>query len=259
MTADKTERLSKPIAGTMVRLVTHPGICVIAKQAGLDFIMLDMEHSAMSMDATEKMFMTGRNVGLDVLVRVPELSRAYVSRVLDAGATGVMVPMVETISQAQDLVNWSKYPPLGNRGFGTNSGHSAYGDIADASDAMGQANRHNLTIAQIESVAGVEAANDIAAIAGIDALLVGPYDLSISLGRPGDLSCDEESAAIKKVADAASAHGKIFGLHAGLKMLTKWANEGLKLIMHSIDTAMLNSQMKSIHQDLRSLIEGART
>ena len=255
MTAGAKEEHSKAIAGTMVRLVTHPGICTIAKRAGLDFVMLDMEHSSMPMDVSESLFMTGRAVGLEVFVRVPELSRAYISRVLDAGATGVMVPMVETTEQAAQLVSWSKYPPLGDRGFSTNSSHCDYGEVSDAAGCMSKANRRNLTIAQIETVPGVEAADDIAAIPGIDALLVGPYDLSISLGCPGDLSCDKEQNAIQKIADAAARHNKIFGMHGTMELLNKWASEGLSLIMHSIDTAMLNSQMNSIGQDLRSLID----
>ena len=244
-----------PIAGTMVRMVRHPGICLIARQAGLDFIMVDMEHGSTSIETFERMCAAGRPAGLDIFVRVPELSRAFVSRVLDAGATGVMSPMVETPEQARLLAGWSKYPPLGNRGYGTNSGHTGYTQPADAQSFMDSANRKNLTIAQVESVKGVAAADQIAQVDGIDALLIGPFDLSISLGCPGELTCEKENAAIEKVAAAAAQHGKMFGMHGSVELLTKWAGHGLNLIMSGIDTGMLGKAIQAINGELRTLIE----
>ncbi|MFC1607769.1 aldolase/citrate lyase family protein [Candidatus Latescibacterota bacterium] len=111
---------------------------------------------------------------------------------------------------------------------------------------MKQANAETLTIAQIESVKGLEAVRDIAAIDGIDALLVGPMDLSVSLGCPGDLANQRLQEAIGIIADAAEKSGKILGMHAGEALLEAWIPRGLRLVMNSLDTNMLKSGMTSV-------------
>src|SRR5512136_1884029 len=151
-------RQGKRVVGTMVRMIQNPAIAAVAHNAGLDFIMLDLEHGAYTMETVGDVFKVGRTLGLGCFVRVPELAKGYVSRSLDCGATGVMVPMLELVDQAHLLVRWAKYPPLGGRGFGGVGSHTNFIGIApDSTPAfMAKANVDTITIAQIETAQAIQ-------------------------------------------------------------------------------------------------------
>lgn len=234
------------IVGTMIRLVRNPAIARVAAHAGLDFVMFDMEHGSYSLDALSDIFAVARAVGLGGFVRVPELSKGYVSRVMDAGAVGVMVPMLETVEQARALADWAKYAPVGKRGFGSAGGHTNYAAAGDAVALMKSVNDETLSIAQIETAQAVERIDAIAAVEGIDALLIGPNDLAISLGCAGDLTNKTVTAAIGKVAESAHRHGRIFGMHAPDALIEAFIPQGLRLVMSSLDHAMLLAGMKAV-------------
>jgi 2-keto-3-deoxy-L-rhamnonate aldolase RhmA len=210
--------------------------------------MIDMEHGAFSFETAADVFKAARAIGLGGFVRVPELSKGYVSRIMDAGANGVMVPMMESAEQARQLAGWSKYPPVGVRGFSACGEHTDFASIGAAaiSAFMARANEENITIAQIETGPAVECADAIAAIPGIDALLIGPNDLAISLGCTGDPMGAKLDAAIAKVAAAAKKHGKVLGMHGSDGLLDRWMPRGLTLVMNNLDINMLVNGMKAI-------------
>jgi 4-hydroxy-2-oxoheptanedioate aldolase len=243
------------IMGTMIRICRNPIIANIAQNANLDFIMADMELGSYSLELLSDIFMATRSVGLGAFVRVPELSRGYVSRALDLGAHGVMVPMIESVEQARTFVEWSKYTPLGNRGMSAFGGHTDYRKETDVLGMMKRLNQQTLTIAQIETAKGVQCAEEIAAVEGIDVLLIGPNDLSVSLGCPGDLNAPQQLEAISKVAKACQKSNKIFGMHATASYLEKWIPEGLRFIMCSTDFDIMVSGMKSVSDSCRTIIK----
>jgi 2-keto-3-deoxy-L-rhamnonate aldolase RhmA len=253
-TSASESRKNKSTTGIMIRMVTNPGIALMAKNVGFDFIMVDMEHGDYSWPQVSAIATTGQGAGMRVYARVPELSRGNVSRALDCGITGVMVPMLETVEQAKQLVKWAKYPPIGERGYSSIGAMGGYRTVSDISGTMAMRNEEVVTIAQIETAAGVEAAARIAAVPGVDALLVGPYDLSISLGCPGDFTCEKERRAIETAAHAAKSNGKIFGMHAGMDLLKQWRPEGLQILMCGVDITLLSKGMQSIANDLASLV-----
>ena len=234
--------------GTMIRLVRNPGIAWIARQAGLDFIMLDLEHGSSSLETLADVAASGRGAGIEVFVRVPELLKGYVSRALDCGCTGVMVPMVGTGRQAQLLAGWSKYAPAGKRGLGSSGNYTNFAAVksSEASAFMSAANDKVLAIAQIETAEAIEEIERIAAVPGIDALLIGPNDLAISLGHTGDLENPSVLAAIDNVAEAAGRHGKIFGMHGPDALMERYLPAGLRLIMSKLDISMLLGAMGEI-------------
>jgi 2-keto-3-deoxy-L-rhamnonate aldolase RhmA len=240
--------------GTMVRMVRNPAVAVVAHHAGLDFIMLDLEHGPYNLETVDDVFKVGRSLGLGCFVRVPELAKGYVSRCLDAGATGIMVPMLESVDQARHFVAWAKYAPLGNRGFGGVGGHTGFVNIgSDATPAfMAKANIDTLAIAQIETAQAIQNIADIAAVPGIDALLIGPNDLAISMGCAGDLLGDTVDKAIAKVAAAAKKHGKIFGMHGPDPLTDRWLPRGLTLVMSNLDTNILAAGLKAICQKYKA-------
>jgi 2-keto-3-deoxy-L-rhamnonate aldolase RhmA len=247
-------REGKRAVGTMVRMTRNPAVAVVAHNAGLDFIMLDLEHGPYTMETVDDVFKVGRAYGLGCFVRVPELAKGYVSRAFDCGATGVMVPMLESVEQAQLLVRWAKYPPLGGRGFGGVGGHSNFAGVTpDATPAfMAKANVDTLAIAQIETAQAIQNIEAIAAVPGIDALLIGPNDLAISMGCAGDLMGDALDTAIGKVAAAAKKHGKIFGMHSPDPLTERWLHKGLTLVMSNLDTNILAAGLKAICQKYKS-------
>ncbi len=237
----------KPAAGTMLRLVRNPAVSLVAANAGLDFVMMDMEHSSYSFETVSDAASMARARGISLFVRVPELAKGYVSRALDCGVEGVMVPMIKDAAEARMLASWAKYAPLGDRGVSGNGAHSGYVDIgAKSPEFMAATNPRVLVIAQIELVSAVEDVDAIAAVDGIDALLIGPADLSASLGVPSEFNHPKMDEAIGKVAAACKKHGKVFGMHAAEPLLRKWIPSGLALRMIGMDIAMLTKAMSEV-------------
>lgn len=236
----------KKILGTMLRVVRNPGICCFAKHAGLDFVMFDCEHGNYNFETLHDAFITANALGISGFIRVPVGTKDYISRALDAGAGGIMVPMVETVEQAETLSYFSKFHPVGNRGFNSMGAHTDYKG-GKHSDIMKEANDRIIAITQIETKQAIDNIDAIAAVPGIDAMLIGPNDLSISLGVPGDLMNPIELDAIAKVAAACQKHGKAFGLHAGADLLKKFAKE-LRLVMCMGDTDFLKQGMTGVRK-----------
>lgn len=237
----------KAVAGTMIRMIDTPAIALVAKEAGLDFFMFDMEHGPIGFAAVSAAASMARSVGIDCFVRVPELTKGYVSRALDCGVTGVMVPMIRDREEARAFVRWAKYQPIGKRGIGGWGAHTDYRDASQRGEEfLREANARILTIAQIELAEAIEAIDAIAAVDGLDALLVGPADLSHSLGVGGQFNHHLMDEAIARVAEAADRHGKIFGIHSGEALLRKWIPAACLLRMNSMDITLLSEGMHSI-------------
>lgn len=246
-------RTGQPAFGTMLRVFRNPAAAAIAKQSGLDFAMVDMEHGAYGFETVSDIALVARAVGLGIMARIPELSRNFVCRAVDSGIQGIMVPMLETAEEAENLVAWSKYPPEGKRGLSSNGGHTLYKKPADIPSFLAEQNRGTYTIAQIETVAGVKNAFEIARVPGLDALLVGPNDLAVSLGRPGELTSEPVEEAIAEIARAAGAAGKTFGVHVGTALLDRWAKHNLKLFMNDIDESVYAAGLRKINDTTREI------
>ena len=254
MTFSEKLKSGKPAFGTMIRMIRSPGIACICKAAGFDMMMLDMEHGPFSYETVSDIAVTAQAEGIGILVRVPELSKGTISRALDCGVQGVMVPMLSTPDEARKLVEWSKYPPLGKRGLGSVGGLSRYTiPVLPAAQHMHEINQQVFSIAQIETVEGVRNAAEIAAIDGIDALVVGPNDLANSLGCPGDLTCAKEEQAIAAISKAARDAGKSFGIHAGTSILERWADHGMTFFLNSIDIIALTQAFTELNKTTRAL------
>ncbi len=186
--AVKKLRDGKKIVGTMIRMIDHPGIIQIAKNAGLDYVLFDMEHGTYDIQSFANMANLAREIGLGCFARIPELSKSFVSRLLDAGATGIMCPMLSTEEEAKKLVEWGRYIPIGGRGFGSLGVHTGYGNLkTDALTFMKEQNAATLAIAQIETKEAIDNIEAIAATEGIDVLLIGPTTWRFLWVFPGTL------------------------------------------------------------------------
>lgn len=248
----------KAMAGTRSVKLGHfivefatPGIGHILKSAGCDFVLFDLEHSGFSFETVKSAIRYFEAAQLPVIVRVPSLEYHHIARALDMGAEGLMLPMVGNADQVRKILNSMKYHPEGNRGVALQVSHDRYrpGTVADK---LSGANRRTTLFVQIETAEGVENAEEMAAIDGVDCLWVGHFDLSSSLGIPGQFDHPTFKAAIEKTAAATKKHGKSLGrlvptVEAGVAI---WG-EGFDFICYSGDVWVLHNALAEAIGKLR--------
>lgn len=221
--------------GTFVFEFDSPGIARLAGVAGAEYMIYDMEHTGWSVETIKRLIAVTPHDGPVPIVRVPASEYHFIARVLDCGAMGLMFPMVESAEQAAHIVNSAKYPPVGRRGAAFGVAHDGY-DGRDIIATMQSANEQTLIIAQIETRAGLECVDEIAALDGIDALWIGHFDLTNSLGISGDFEHPEFHAAVDRVLQACQTHGKIPGflvtdVDAGQSLIER----GFRAVAYGVD------------------------
>ena len=202
-------KAGKPSFGTWMTMA-HPSIAEILAMAGYEWVVVDTEHSATDVSEVMRMIIAVEQRGGIPLVRLAGIDPVQAKAVLDSGAAGIIVPMVNSKADAELAVAMSKYPPLGKRGVGL-ARAQGYGLHFD--EYVANANRDTLLVAQIEHIDGVNAIDEILSVPGIDATFIGPYDLSLSMGIPGQLSHPDMVKAKEKVLKASLKHGVAAGIH----------------------------------------------
>ena len=219
--------------------IPSPVVAEIMAQAGIPWLVVDMEHSVIDFETMQAMFLAMELNKCIPLVRLSGKDPNQAKRVLDAGAYGIIAPMVNTAEEAEMMVNSVKYPPWGKRGVGL-ARAQGYGMKFD--DYMEQFNKHSIVILQIEHKDAVENIDAILSVKGIDGIIIGPYDLSGSYGIPGEFENDLIVEAENRVMEAANRKGIPAGIHvvhpnAGL-LLTK-VKKGFKFIAYGVDMLFL--------------------
>ncbi|MEQ1879238.1 MAG: aldolase/citrate lyase family protein [Bdellovibrionia bacterium] len=174
-------------------------------QMDVDFIGIDIEHGTISFEQCQRIIAASQAYGTCCLPRIDSHSMPMIKRLLDSGADGVIVPMVQTVEEVEKLIEWTKYPPKGKRSFGINRAQR-YG--WDFDTYTQQWNETSSLVLQIESIAGVENIERIMAFDEVDAVMVGPYDLSGSLGIPGQIDHPRVQEAAAHVISTAKAKGR---------------------------------------------------
>jgi 2-keto-3-deoxy-L-rhamnonate aldolase RhmA len=239
------------VYGTMIRQARDPGAPVIFAAVGFDFVFIDMEHGNYSMETVADLIRGAKSAGIATIIRVPHLETHFISRVLDAGAEGIMVPMTSRREQAEAIVRYSKYTPLGQRGFGTQLGHTDYRPLK-AMEFMREGNENTLIVAQIETKEAIENIDSILDVEGIDVGLIGPNDLSLSLGIPDQMGSERLTKAIEKVVAAGKKKGKATGIHIGnIEALKEWRVKGMTVLAYSTDIGFLYDASKSSLEELK--------
>lgn len=233
-----------------------PGIGHLMKNAGCDFVLFDMEHSGFSVETVKSAIRYMEAADLPMIVRAPSKSYDHIARVLDMGAEGVMVPMVNDAAEARAIVDAVKYAPDGNRGVALGIAHDLYrgGPVLEK---LAAANKRTTIFAQIETAAGAENADAIAAVPGIDCLWVGHFDLSASLGIPGEFDNPKFTDAIARTIAAARKHGKVVGrLVPNVETAVALHAEGFDLICYSGDVWMFAEALTNAVDTIRSRAGG---
>lgn len=224
-----------------VRLVTSPEIALIAKTAGFDSLYVDLEHNALSIGDCSRICMAALQASVTPMVRVPNHEADYISRVLDMGALGIIAPHVSSAEDARKVVRYAKYPPLGARSAAGLLPHFEFRripmDVANA--AMDAA---TMVVAMIESREALEKVEEIAAVDGVDLLLVGTQDLCADLGIMGQSDHSSIREAYARVIAACKANGKhvgVGGLATRPDLMAQYVSAGARYLSLGFDLAFL--------------------
>jgi 2-dehydro-3-deoxyglucarate aldolase len=238
MNGELKERLlaGERLAGTVVSLPA-PEIAELLATIGFDWLFVDMEHGPLGIrDAQALLQAAGPDC--PCLVRVPTGEEAWIKKALDIGAAGVIVPQVNSAEQARRVVSLCKYPPIGVRGVGL---ARAQGYGTRFQEYLAKANEQVLVVIQAETAQAVENIDSIARVPGLDAILIGPFDLSSSLGKPGALADPDVVAAIARVRDACQQAGVRLGAFAAdVPAARAFIDQGFTLIATGADIMFLS-------------------
>ena len=261
-----SDRGLKAMAGTKAPKFGHfvvefatPGIGHILKSAGCDFVLFDLEHSGFGYETVKSALRYFEAAQLPAIVRAPSREYHHIARACDMGAEGVMLPMVGSAKEARHILDCMKYTPDGKRGVALQVAHDRYrpGPVAEKFQA---ANARTTLFCQIETAEGVKNADALAAMDGVDCLWVGHFDLSVSLGIPGQFEHPTFLKAIDKVASATTKHKKGLGrlvpnVETGIEINKRW---DFDFICYSGDVWVLHNALAEAVTQLRAGCKGAK-
>ena len=247
-------RAGDPAIGFGVHYSRTANVAAIAKQCGFDWLFIDMEHGSMDVDHVVQLCVAALPVGITPVVRVPGHQHFHAARVLDGGALGVVVPHVSTLEEARQVVRNCKFPPAGHRSMTSTLPHFGYA-TPPAAEAAVSMNDAVLVIVMLETPEAIENADAIAALDGIDSLLIGTNDLTAEMGIPGQFGHEKARAAYKTTIAACRKHGK----HAGMggvtdhALMQEYIQMGVRLVLGGSDLSFLMAAAKARTEFLRSI------
>jgi 2-dehydro-3-deoxyglucarate aldolase/4-hydroxy-2-oxoheptanedioate aldolase len=241
----------KTVVGAMVVEMRQPSLMGILGEAGLDFALIDNEHGPFSIETIAELSRAGRAAGVTPIVRIPELTYANVTQALDAGGQGIMLPRVTDPEQIRFCLECMKYTPAGRRGVVLGRGHTMFrgGPLREILDAM---NRETFLVVQVETREAVERIDELLAVPGVDAALVGPTDLSVALGVPGRMDDPILVSAIERVLEACQSREVIPAIHTNdVAMTAHWARQGMRLVSISSEVGLLMAGVRDAVRAIR--------
>jgi 2-dehydro-3-deoxyglucarate aldolase len=226
--------------------IGHPSVVEVLSTVGFDWLTIDLEHTTIDYTTAQILINTIQANNMAALVRVSKNDEVYIKRVLDAGADGVIVPMVNNAEDARKAVEYVKYPPIGKRGVGLFRAQK-YGLNTGFEDYKKWLNEYVVIIAQIEHIDAVSNIEEIISTPGIDGVIIGPYDLSGSMGMPGDYSNLDVIKAIKKVEEHCKMKNFPLGFHViqpDSTLLKDKIDSGFTFLAFSTDFFFLGTKAK---------------
>ncbi len=236
----------KTVHGCAFNTLRLAEVARILAAAGFDYAYLDAEHGNFGIETIQEIARAATENGLVPLVRVADLQYSLVARALDNGAMGIVFPRVESRDLLETAVSWCRFPPLGVRGFGLTPAHVEY-EAATIEEIAEHANANTLVVLQIETVTAVERRDELLSVPGVDVVMIGPVDLSISLGVPGDFFHARMEDAIERVRQSAEKHGVVPGIQTRpLELARQWKERGMRFVGCGAETGMLMQGAKAI-------------
>ena len=226
-------------------------VAQIFAQAGFSWYYMDMEHSQLTYDDIREISYASKLAGIVPIAGPTSLSDHLIARPLDAGAMGVVAPHVETADQTRLVVDSSRYPPMGARGL-ISQGPASNFEAADAGEWVEEQNREMLVAVKVESGTGIENVDEIASVPGLDAIIIGPGDLSASLGIPGQIDHPDMTDSIEKMLAATKRNGIAGGPHVSTpEQAARWVEKGATFMSLNFDGGMLLETSLQTVGDLR--------
>lgn len=232
--------------------IPHQAIVEILSSAGFEWLTIDIEHSAIDFETTQNLIGHIQANDMEALVRVSKNDEVIIKRVMDAGANGVIVPMIKNAEEAREAVSYVKYPPFGKRGVGLSRAQH-YGIAFDSYKKWVQ--DESIVIVQVEHIESVENLEEILEVEGVDGIIVGPYDLSASMGKPGMFDDDDVKAVLDTIDKITLQRKKPLGFHVidsnHLKMMEK-INKKYSFLAFSLDFFFLGDKAREEMKLLKS-------
>lgn len=227
-----------------------PNIARILAAAGFHWTYLDAEHGGFGLETLQDMCRECTAAGISPLVRVADLQYSLVARALDIGADGIVLPRVESPELLDRAVSWTKYPPVGIRGYGLTPMHLDH-ESASFTEVIAHMNANTMVVLQIETQRAVQAREELLSVPGIDAVMMGPADLSVSLGVPGDFQHPKMVEAMEAVRDACLRHGVAPGTQTRTPELARfWKERGMKFLGCGNESGMMFDRAKDLVRQL---------
>jgi len=246
-------RRNQLAVGIGVRLVRNVDIIKVMKAAGFDWLFLDLEHGVMGIENAAEICVAAQDSGIAPIVRVPYGELAMATRLLDGGALGIVIPHVDTAEEAREIADRLRYAPIGHRSVGGGQAQFDYAPMKMA-DMIKRSNDNTLITVMIETPKAVRNAEAIAAVPGIDCLLVGSSDLSMELGIPGDRGHIKIQESVDKVVAACAKHGKWPGMGGAYsdELLKMYIGKGMKMILAGNDMPLMIAATKALQSRVRA-------
>ena len=235
----------KPVLGTWIMMPSVLTVDIIAS-TGVDFVIIDREHGPIGFETAQEMAMACESRGVSPIMRVGDIERSFIQNALDIGMHGIQVPNVDTKQNAKDVIKFSKYPPMGDRGFSPFTRAGDY-SIHNATTLTKTANKNTAVILNIEGKDAVNNFDEILKIENADIYFVGLFDLSKALGIPGDVSNPVVIDALAEIIEKANKAGKFVGTIATTKeKMAEFLKMGVKYMVYLVDCEILRSGYESV-------------
>lgn len=242
--------------GTMVGTFAQSSMPILLANAGFEFFILDNEHGMFDAETTETLCRVAIARGITPIIRIADHTYTWVAKSLDAGGQGLLLPRIYNVAQVESIANMMKFPPLGQRGNALSRAYVGYG-AGPVAEVMAKANEQTMMVVQIETKEAFEEREKLAALPYVDSLFIGPNDLSISLGHPGQLEHPTVVDAILRTRDTCSKHGKIPGIQMNTPdSACHWASEGFRLVSAQSDIGLLQQSGQQVVQALQKITGG---
>jgi 2-keto-3-deoxy-L-rhamnonate aldolase RhmA len=227
------------VVGTFIQEMTSPSVAQILKLVGFDFVLLDTEHSPYSLETASHILRVAWLLDMCPMLRVKSPEYDLIAPALDNYAMGIVMPRIESRDEVQTFLSCMKYPPVGIRGLSSDAPHSEY-DAGPLDQFVEHHNQNTLAVVQIERKLAVERVDDLLSVPGVDVALIGPEDLSLSLGIPGETENPVLIEAIETVIASAQRHNVAAGIAlGGVDQLLFWHSKGVRMLTYGSDMGFL--------------------
>lgn len=254
------ERLVKgeTVFGCGLQVYRSAEVCRAFAAAGFDYVFIDTEHGTFDLETVQDMVKVSLENGITPIVRVAELAYSLIARVLDAGAQGIILPRVEDPKLLEQAMSWMRFPPAGTRGYGINPTMIGY-ENKSFPEIIAHLNTNTVSVVQFETVTAMERADELLSVRGVDIAMVGPADLSISLGVPGQFDNPLLVSTVERLIEKCARHKVFPGIQTrGLAMAKFWAERGMRFVGAGGEHGLLLEKAKETVSALQAVKTAAR-